>query len=118
MSQSHPDFGIVMITVAILGGVSVLFAYCYFGSMATESYEQMADCLYNCNWLGLSNELQKYFIIMMGNTQRPIYYSGFGIAVLNLETFTKVNKLFLFVRLNFKPIDLREKFNFNQFHRC
>lgn len=83
MNQSHPDFGIVMIIVAILGGVSVLFAYCYFGTVATESYQLMADSLYECDWLQLSTGLQKYLIIMMANTQRPVEYS----KILHLHYF-------------------------------
>lgn len=68
-----------------------MFLYCFFGKLASESFEQMADCLYECNWYGLPVGLQKYFILMIGNAQRPLYYHGFGIAVLNLKTFSKVS---------------------------
>lgn len=50
----------------------------------------MADCLYECNWLELSPELQKYLVIVIRNIQKPIYYHGFGVAVLNLVTFNAV----------------------------
>lgn len=89
--MKHPDFGIVSVLVSMTLGLFNLFVYCYVGKMATESYTRMFDCLYECNWLDLSREHQKYFIIMIENTQRPLYYHGFGIAVLNLETFTKVS---------------------------
>lgn len=50
----------------------------------------MADCIYELAWRKLTNGLQKYFIILIANMQRPFYYHGFGIANLDLETFTKV----------------------------
>lgn len=28
---------------------------------------------------------------MIENIQRPLYYHGFGLAILDLETFTRVN---------------------------
>lgn len=52
----------------------------------------MADCLFEMNWQSLSIELQKHVLIMIGNAQRPMEYRGFGMAVLNLETFLKVRK--------------------------
>lgn len=90
--MKHPDFHMVTMVVAIPVGISNLFVYCYFGKLATESHMKMSDCLYESNWLDLSPKLQKYFIIMIANTQRPIFYHGSGIAVMNLETFTRVNK--------------------------
>ena len=87
------DFSIIMIFTNTLVGITNLLIYCYFGKMATESYEKMADCLYECNWLDLSVQLQKHFIIMIGNAQRSIYYHGSGMSVLNLQTFNKVRQI-------------------------
>lgn len=50
----------------------------------------MADSLWENKWYEWSIESQKYIVTMMINAQRPIYYHGFGVALLNLETFTKV----------------------------
>lgn len=60
--------------------------------MATESYATIADSLYECNWYELSPKLQKYLTIMITNAQGPMFYHGFGVAVLNLETFNRVRK--------------------------
>lgn len=68
-----------------------IFVYCYYGLMATESYEDMAQCLFESNWRKLSVELQKYIILMIQNTQRSLYYHGFEIFILNLETYLKVS---------------------------
>lgn len=93
------NFGMLIILTAISGGISNLFVYCYFGKMATESYEKMGDCLYESNWIELSPKLQKYLVIIIGNTHKPVYYSGFGLVVLNLLTFNKVGQSFYFSRI-------------------
>lgn len=69
-----------------------IFLYCYFGKMASESFEKVADCIYDANWPNISVKLQKDVLIMLSNTQRPLSYDGFGVLVLNLQTFTSVNK--------------------------
>lgn len=65
--------------------------YCYLGKLANESYAQMPGCMFYMNWYEMPAESQKYFILMIGNMQRALYYRGFGVLVLNLETFTKVS---------------------------
>lgn len=52
---------------------------------------KMAECLYETNWQDLSVDLQKYSILMISNMQKPRFHHGFGVAVLNLETFTQVS---------------------------
>lgn len=58
--------------------------------MATDNFEAMSDRLYECKWYELPIGLQKYFVLMIQNTQKPIHYSGFGVLRLTLETFTGV----------------------------
>lgn len=69
---------------------SIMFLNCYFGEMATESFSKVADCMYESNWQLLQPELQKYIILFIGNAQRPLYYHGFNMAYVNLNTFMKV----------------------------
>lgn len=75
--------------------VSNLFLYCFFGKLATESFEKSAECLYECNWQDLSVKLQKYLVLMIANSQKPLHYHGFGVAILNLQTFCGVGLVFL-----------------------
>lgn len=92
----HPDFSIISDLMAMQFTFLYLFIYCYFGKMATESYTIMADTLFECNWHELNPKLQKYFVIMIAYAQEPMYYHGFGVVVLNLETFTSVNSILNF----------------------
>lgn len=83
-----------MTTVVIALGIfmSNLFLYCYFGELATESFEKMYHSLNDIIWYKLPIELQKYYILMAANMQIPLHYHGFGIAILNLQTMIKVWK--------------------------
>lgn len=91
--MQHIDFNLGILIVAVLTSAANLFVYCYYGKIASDSYVKMADYMFESNWQPLSVDLQKYFILLIGNTQRPLYYHGFSVAVLNLETFCTVRKI-------------------------
>lgn len=84
------DANFAIILAGFLTSGANLFVYCFFGKLATESYDEMATALFESNWQVLPINLRKYVILMIGNAQRPLYYHGFKIAVLNLETYLKV----------------------------
>lgn len=100
--REHIDIGVFTIFACVVVGILSLFLYCFFGKLATESYAKMADCLYESNWQILNVKCQKYFVLMIENAQEPLYYQGFGIAVMNLETFTKVSAI---KKINSKQIN-------------
>lgn len=85
-------FGIMFVLMLVSINILNLFLYCFFGKMATDSFKEMSICLYKTNWQNLPVDLQKFVVLMIGNAQRPLYYHGFGVAILDLETFTKVRK--------------------------
>lgn len=88
--KSYIGFQFYTEIFVMFAGVSNLFVFCFFGKMATESFEGMADCIAVANWQTLSIGLQKNLVLIMANAQRPLYYHGFHIYFLNLQTFTKV----------------------------
>lgn len=88
------DMNIVFLINAFFVVIFYVFVMCFFGKSATESFEKMSDSLYESNWQELSIDLQKSFILMIQNTQRPLFYHGFGVCILDLETFAKVSVFF------------------------
>lgn len=82
------NIGVLAACVAVSG--SNLFLYCYFGSRSTQTSYAYADALYKSEWFHLPMELQKFTIVMIANAQRPLFYHGFGVARLNLDTFCSV----------------------------
>lgn len=79
-----------MLFAMIITGLT-LYLYCYYGKHATDSYASYADCLFNSKWLALPVNLQKYYILMIAHAQKPLFYQGYGIVKLDLETFSKVS---------------------------
>lgn len=79
-----------MLLVILVNGMAYLFTYCYFGKMSTESFNRMGESVYEMNWYEFSNDSKKYFLFIIQNAQRPLYYHGLDVAIMNLETFTKV----------------------------
>lgn len=88
LTNANLNFIVVLATVIV--GIMILFFFCFFGKLATESFEKMTICLFECNWLEFPIDVQKCILLMIQNAQRPMYYHGLGIAVLNLEIFSKV----------------------------
>lgn len=86
------NFKITLLLEATFVSASILFLFCYFGRLTTENYEEMANSLYDSNWHEISVQQQKSIFIMITNMQTPVQYHGFGIATLNLETFSKVRR--------------------------
>lgn len=95
----HLDLALPLLLIATTVNLSTLFIYCYFGLMSSDSYGEMADCLYGSNWQRLPTDLQKYIVLVMANMRRSLYYHGFEVFVLDLRTSLKVNHYFFFKRI-------------------
>lgn len=74
-----------------LVNISLVFVQCLLGKMATERFAQMPNHLFHSKWYRLPVKTQKYFILMLANTQQPVFFDGFEMFVLNLETFSSVS---------------------------
>lgn len=44
-------------------------------------------------WIQLPIDIKKDFIIIIGNAQRPLTYTGFGITKANLKSYTSVKSI-------------------------
>lgn len=86
----HSDPAVVMRFTSFMIGLGSLYVFCYFGKLSTESFANMASCIFDSNWQQLDLELKNYLILMIRNSQQPFYYRGYGMFTLDLETFSKV----------------------------
>lgn len=59
--------------------------------MASESHKKISDCVYDMTWYKVNTQLQKYFLLMIANMQKPLFYHGFEIVDLDLRTFIRVS---------------------------
>lgn len=90
--MKHPDLNFYMVLMSLLVSGANLFLYCFYGNRSTNDYGQMALDLYESNWYTHPVGLQKFFKMIIANAQRPLYYDGFQIVQLNLETYLKVEE--------------------------
>lgn len=81
---------VMPVLISVVLSILILFVYFLFARIATERFAQMADCMYESDWLSLPVQFQKDFIVIIANAQRPLYYQALGIVILNMETFTSV----------------------------
>lgn len=100
--SQHFDYFLASILSTTSIGVSCLFFYCYFGELATASYENMSDCAFDMRWYEQPYQLQKCAILMIQNMQKPLHYHGFEMAYLNLSTFIAVITLSYFIQYQFR----------------
>lgn len=80
----------IFLVISAMSSGSIMFLYCYYGEMATESFIKIADGMYESNWQLLQPTMQKYTIPIIRNAQRPLFYHGFNMVDLCLNTFTRV----------------------------
>lgn len=68
--------------------------------IVTDNALKYADIIFDSDWHKIPNELQKYYIIMIGETQRPIYLDGYGLIRVSLEAFSRVRHSIYFNQWN------------------
>lgn len=88
--MQHPDFELVALFTSLIVGCGTVYTFCYFGKLATDSFNNTSHCIYDSKWQHLDNYLKKHLLLMMKISQRQLYYHGFGMLTLNLETFAQV----------------------------
>lgn len=87
----HLNFYILTVFNVVFASTSNLYFYSFAGAVVTQSALKYADILYESDWYRMSDRLQKYFIIMIAETQQPIYLDGYGFIRLSLEGFNRVS---------------------------
>lgn len=91
-SIKDPPYNLITIVAQATFGMVNLFIYCYFGKMSTDNFAKMSDCVYfEMKWDRLSVKFQTYVVLMIQNMQRPIFYRGFDVATMDLNTFLRVS---------------------------
>lgn len=70
--------------------LSCMFAYCYLGNVVTAKCIEIGDAAYQSLWYRYPLFAQQYIIFVLRFTQRPFYFSGFGLMRCSLESFTSV----------------------------
>lgn len=94
----NPNLYLLTVFNVVFVSSSNLYFYSFGGSVVTENALKYADALFDLDWYTMPNEFQKFFIIMIGETQRPIYLHGYGLIRLSLDGFMRVNDFGQFLK--------------------
>lgn len=82
----------IMITfLGIIMSTGIIFMYCLLGTLTTTVFLRYAESAYNSLWYRYPNELQKYSLQIIANSQHLLRFNALGIFDLDLVLFTKVN---------------------------
>lgn len=80
----------VMIILFCFGLVWPLF-FCAFAHAATERISTIRYTVYDLDWYDFPSKLQKYFILIIAQTQETLYFTGFKLIRCTLSNFGMVN---------------------------
>lgn len=85
-----PNIYVVTVLNVFATSAANLYLYCMAGARLTTNCIMFSDALFESNWWKMPNHLQKYFILLIAETQKPLFLEGYGIIRITLEAFTKV----------------------------
>lgn len=68
------------------------FVYCYYGSRVTYKPIHFAQSVYETPWYLLPVKRQKEMNMIILQGKYGLCYSGYGIVICSLETFSQVSK--------------------------
>lgn len=83
--------------LGILMNIWYILVHCVLGKLVTDRFARVPNHLFNTKWYDLPVEVQKHFILLLANTQQPLFFHGFGIYILDLEKFASVSGIFYFM---------------------
>lgn len=77
--------------------VGQIWLLCYYGQKLIDSSADLAEGIYESDWMDLDNNLlRKQIILIMLRVQRLQRLTAKNFAVISFETFATVKYLFLF----------------------
>lgn len=70
-----------------LSWIPFFYLFCDIGGSVSAAFADLNQLIYENSWELCPMELQKYTILMMASTQKPIHMKGFGSLHCSRETF-------------------------------
>lgn len=73
----------------------LFYMLCNFGESVTNISGSLDQCVYSQSWYMCPKETQRYFILLLMMTHRPLYINGFASLHCSRETFKNVTSHFV-----------------------
>lgn len=90
--ESNDDADVFLPVPSVITWFFVFFKLCDFGDKITYQLTAVSDLYFELSWYHLPVDLQKYFILMIMNAEKPVYLEGFVIQCTR-EVFKKVRTI-------------------------
>lgn len=94
------DFKVLLVSLAVFLSTGVVFIYCFMGTFTTDQFLLYADISYESSWYKFPVKLQRYYVLILADSQRPRSFDGWGLIELTLVTFTKVLQIIRLIERN------------------
>lgn len=88
------DFILVVFFFDMLCAVCALMwcsLFCYFANMASDRLSSLGNTVFATNWYDYPVEWQKFVILMVERSQKPVYFKGLHLIKCTLEVFGTVS---------------------------
>lgn len=72
--------------------ITTLFLVCYYGTILSLSSKSIADACFEINFIGSDIRFQKYLLLIMARSQKPVRLTAGGFAELSMVIFVWVLK--------------------------
>lgn len=68
-----------------------MFLFCEYGQICCNGFEEIDEMIYQTDWYTLPLDLQKFWPIVINNTQQPVIITGYANVEYTRETFDSVS---------------------------
>lgn len=85
------SFDFITMVVASVTSIITVLPYCYYSTYVSLILQRISKSAYNSLWYETNIELAKYNWFIITSSQKPKYFSGFGMFNCSLEMFLKVS---------------------------
>lgn len=76
--------------ICLSAGLFWPFMICYSATYASSDVNNIGDLVYSSKWYDYPARVRKYVILLVAQSQIPIFFTGFRMIRCNLEVFLKV----------------------------
>lgn len=93
------EFDTVVIAIDFICVICALIwcsLFCYFANMASDRLSSIGWAAYTADWHNYPVAWQKFIVLMILRSQKPVHFKGLNLINCTLEVFGKVSDAFMF----------------------
>lgn len=91
MLENSSPIDSIIFMIALFWSLCSVFLVCELSERLTIRCESLEDAFYGWPWYSFSNDMQKWFVIVIANAQQTPIIKGFGNVPCTRESFKSVS---------------------------